>query len=388
MTGFWHAAAMSWRRSTSVAAVGALAASAASGHVLYPLWLTLATQRRADPPPPPVDEWPLLSVIVPAYRESEVITAKVTDVMQNGYPGPLEVIVVADDHETAEVAGRTGARVLSTVERGGKAFAMNRGAEAAAGEILVFTDANAFLDPGSLERLSRWFADPSVGAVAGEKRVSGESESIYWRFESHLKRRESRLGSTIGIVGELAAVRGDVFRPLPAELAVDDMWLALDILEQGARIVYEGSAIAREPVGAAAEVWERRTRVVSGTIDVIARRRNLLGRRHGAVAAQLWGHGLLRITLGPVAHLILILLSVAASGRSRVARGFLAGHLLMAAAVVRQRSGAGLRRPERLLAQVAFLQLVALGGLARYVRGDRPRLWPKPRRDASEASLR
>ena len=379
---------MSRPRVTSGVAVAALATIAVSGHVVYPLWLMAATRRRPEPAPPRPDEWPLLSVIVPAYREAEVIAAKVTDVTGNGYPGALEVIVVADDDETAEVAGRTGVRVLTTTERGGKAFAMNRGAEAASGEVIVFTDANAFLDLGSLERLARWFADPSVGAVAGEKRVGGESESIYWRFESHLKRRENRLGSTIGLVGELAAVRRDRFRPLPAELAVDDMWLALDILEQGARIVYEGSAIAREPVGGVDEVWERRTRVVSGTIDVIARRRALLSRRHGAVAAQLWGHGLLRITFGPVAHVLLILAAVGASGRSRTAQGFLAGHLLTAVAVARQRRGAALTRPERLVAQVAFLQLVALGGLARYLRGDRPRLWPKPARGVSEASLR
>ncbi len=380
----WHPDAVNWRRVSWFVGVAALGTTAVSGHVVYPLILTLASRRRREPSPPTPDVWPRLSVVVPAYREREVVANKVADITANGYPGALEVIVVADDDETAEVASRTGASVLTAEERGGKAVAMNRGAEAATGEIVVFTDANAFLDPGSLERLVRWFADVSVGGAAGDKRILGDSESMYWRFESHLKRGEHRLGSTIGIVGELAAVRRDVFRPLPAELAVDDLWLALDILEQGSRIVYERSAIAREePGGDVGEVWERRTRVVSGTIDVILRRRELLGRTHGALAVQLWLHTLLRITLGPVAHALLLLIALVRSRRSAIARAFVAGHVLAAVALARERGGARLSAPERLVSQVAFLQLVALGGLARYLRGDRPRLWPKPARAAS-----
>jgi hypothetical protein len=179
-------------------------------------------------------------------------------------------------------------------------------------------------------------------------------------------------------VGELAAFRRDRFRPLPAALAVDDLWLALDLLEDGGRIVYEPEAVAREaPSATDGELWERRTRVVSGGLDVCVRRRALLRPAAGLVALELWGHRLLRYTVAPVAHALVLAGAVRRARRSPLAAVFVAGHAVAAAALLRRRRGAALWSLERALAEVAFLQLVALGGLVRYLRGDRPALWPK-----------
>ena len=52
--------------------------------------------------------------MVPAYREAGVIAAKIDDLRANGYPGSLEILVVADgDPETAAAAERAGARALT-----------------------------------------------------------------------------------------------------------------------------------------------------------------------------------------------------------------------------------------------------------------------------------
>jgi cellulose synthase/poly-beta-1,6-N-acetylglucosamine synthase-like glycosyltransferase len=355
-----------------------LLAAAASGHVLYPVAVILASLRRTAPPAPEPARWPAVTVVVPAYKEAALIEEKVADLLGNGYRGELEVLVVADDEPTAAAARATPARVLEPGKRLGKASAINLGVAQARGEIVVLTDANALLDPGSLERLVRWFSLPDVAGVAGDKRVLGGEESLYWRFESALKRAEGRLGTTIGLVGELAAVRRERFRPLPAELTNDDLWLALDLVQSGGRIVYEPTAVAREaPSATPQEAWERRTRVVSGGIDVLVRRRALLGPAGGFVAAQLWGHRLLRYTAAPLAHVLLVARALGRARRSRLARLFLAGHAVAAVAVVRSRRGAPLGRGGRALAEVAFLQLVGLGGLWRYLRGDRPALWPK-----------
>jgi biofilm PGA synthesis N-glycosyltransferase PgaC len=356
---------------------------AASGHVLYPAWLLASTRgSRLAPPRDPAD-WPSVTVIVPAYRESAVIADKVADAEANGYPGALETLVVADDADTARAARTAGARVLAPGRRIGKAAAINAGVAAARGAIVVLSDANARLAPGSLAAMARWFALPDVTGVAGEKKVLGAGESLYWRFESALKRAEARHGTTIGLVGELAAVRRERFRPLPAELAVDDLWLALDLIEDGGRVVYEPAAVAFEdPSETLREVWERRTRVVSGVIDVCVRRRALLAPWRGLVAAELWGHRLLRSTAAPLAHMLLLARAAGRARTSRVARAVVGAHALMAAAIWRQRAGRPLTAAERPLAEVGFLQLVALGGLWRYVRGDRPALWPKADRSA------
>lgn len=365
------------------AALGLAFLAVTSGPLLYPLGLAWSTRRRADPIAPPRVSgcWPSLTVVVPAYREEVVIAAKVDSLLADGYPGPLEVVVVADDAPTAAAARTSQARVLAPGRRLGKSAALNLGVAAADGEVVVLTDANTLLDHGSLARVVRWFADPGVGAVAGEKRVG--TEGHYWRFESWLKRREARLGCTIGLVGELAAVRRSLFLPLPADVAVDDLWLALDVVEQGASIAYEPTAVATEADSPGLrEVWERRTRVVAGTLDVLVRRRHLL-LGHPPVSAQLWGHRLLRISAGPLAHAALLATAAVRAGtgprRHLLSTLFVIGHGVAGLAVVRAGRGR-VSRVEALLGQVALLQATGLGGLARYLRGDRPALWPKPER--------
>ncbi len=319
--------------------------------------------------------------MVPAYLEPNMIGRKLDDLQASGYEGDLQIVVVADDGDTAAAARRPGVEVLEARRRSGKAAALNRGVAAARHPIVVITDANTVLAPGALGAMTRWFSDPSVGAVAGEKQIREGHEGFYWRYEAWLKRHESRRGSTVGLVGELAAFRRDVFRPLPPDVAVDDLWIALDVFETGLRIMYEPSAIAFEDASASwREDWERRTRVVSGAFDVLWRRRAMLNPARSPVAIELWGHRLLRQSAGPVAHGGLLCLALARIKHSSLALAFVLAHLAAVQGLVRAARGERVSPPERIAAQVLSLQVVAFGGMARYVRRDRPALWPKAAR--------
>lgn len=377
---------MGWGRAR-LAGVGALATIAAGGHALYPAVLAGLTLRRSHPQRPTPASWPPLTVVVPAYLEAAVIAAKVADLGANGYPAPLEVMVVADDEPTARSAALAGARVLRSEQRLGKPAAINRAMTWAPTEIVVFTDANTTLRPGSLAALVRWFEDPAVAAVAGEKRVEGGGEALYWRFESWLKRMEFRTGTTVGLVGELYAVRRSAFRPIPHDVPVDDLWIALDVVGDGRRIAYEPEAVATEPGTESWRTdWERRTRNTTLILDALVRRRALLAPRHGVVALQLWGHRMLRSSFGPLAHASLLGLAVAYGRRSRLAAAFVAAHALGAAAAVRTVQGRARSAPERALGQVMFLQAVGVKGVVRYLEGDRTPLWPKLPRPAPAAA--
>ena len=389
---------MTMTRLATRAAVGGLVAAATAGHVLYPAWLAWRTRGGRGRPAQASDRGrsaavPDLTVVVPAYREAGVIAAKVEDLRANGYPGSLEILVVADgDPETADAAQRAGARTLTGPERLGKSQALNRGFAEATTSVVVISDANNRIVPGALAAAVAHFVDPEVGAVAGEKVEDddGGGESIYWRFESWLKQREDRLGTTIGLVGELAAIRAEAWRPIPPDVATDDFWTALDIIEQGYRIAYEPQARAVDPAADTLAVsWERRIRSVSGALHVMARRRRQLLPSAGLVAAELWGHRLVRYTVGPVAHLTLLLMAVTKVRSSPLARTFLVANVVASAGIGVGALGGGPAgegstgaTARRVLTkawvgagQVMFLQGVALGGMVRYARGDRSTMW-------------
>jgi len=402
--------------------VGALVAAASTGHVLYPAWLALASRRRQPTAVSDPEHWPAVTVLVAAYGEAECIGPKVHDVLANGYPGQLDVMVVADaDIETAVRAEQAGATVITADDRLGKAQAINLGFSKVTTPVVVVTDANNVLFPGAIAALVRHLEDPHVGAVAGEKIEAGAGEDLYWRFESWLKQREWRLGTTIGLVGELAAIRTDAWRPIPTDIAIDDLWTALDLSERGYAIAYEPGAKAFEPPEhTMRQQWERRTRNVAGALHVFHRRRAQLGPAGGLVAAEIWGHRLARYTVSPLAHVALLWVAARRARSSRLAKLFLLGHGIglwsmanrAASETASERassttpvnaldgtvsgsapgattstdgglsaSGAVLaRRIANALDQGVFLQAVALGGIVRYLRGDRPTRWTTVRR--------
>ena len=301
------------------------------------------------------------------------------DVQANGYPGPLEVLVVADgDPDTAAAAERAGARVLSGPDRLGKSQALNQGFSESHTPIVVITDANNRLAPGGLSALVRHFDDLSIGAVTGEKtEEDGGGESMYWRFESWLKQRESALGTTIALVGEFTAFRAEAWQPIPRDVAIDDVWAALDLAERGWRIAYEPGARAIDPPASSlADQWERRTRSVANALHVFVCRRHQLGPSGGLVAVEIWGHRLGRYTLGPLAHVLLLGVAVRRLRSSRMARLFLVGHAVGIWGLWRPPpAGRWWRAPIVMASQILFLQGVALGGLLRYFRGGRETAW-------------
>lgn len=226
-----------------------------------------------------------VSLIISAFNEQGVIEEKLRNALQTDYPH-LEIIVVTDGSDDAtpplvEGFADQGVRCLHQTERRGKAAAMNRAATEANGDILLFSDANAFYLPDAVGRISASFADPSVGCVSGKKTVRrktadgswssvGEAEGFYWKYEAAIKRFESAIASTAGVVGEMLAVRRSSWRPIPAGVINDDFYTCLTIQKLGQRVIYEHNAISWElPSQSLADDLKRRQRITAGRFQAL-----------------------------------------------------------------------------------------------------------------------
>src|SRR5690606_2139264 len=141
-------------------------------------------------------EVPTCCVLIAAYNEESFIREKILNTLSLDYPANyLKVIVVADgstDKTTNIVKEYSNVLLLFEESRLGKVHAINRAMQYIDSEIVVFTDANTYLNRSALREICNHYQDSNVGGVAGEKRIfidkhadaSAAGESLYWRYES------------------------------------------------------------------------------------------------------------------------------------------------------------------------------------------------------------
>ncbi len=249
---------------------------------------------------------PTVTLLIPAYNEAAVIAEKLENSLALDYPSTqLDIVIVTDgsNDETMAIVeqyANRGVRLFHQPERRGKIAAVNRVMPLMTSEIIVFSDANGMLDKGTIKALTRNFADPDVGAVAGEKQVSAGGEGLYWRYESFLKTCDSAISSVMGAAGELFAVRRELFAPPEPDSIIEDFVMSMRLVGDGWRVVYEPTAVSREEATSSlAADWQRRTRIAAGGFQSIARLGHLLDLRRGRISWQYISHRVLRWAVTP-----------------------------------------------------------------------------------------
>ncbi|HEY0631069.1 MAG TPA: glycosyltransferase, partial [Thermoleophilaceae bacterium] len=191
-------------------------------HVGYPALLWLLARGRARAQADGVEEnhpSPRVTVVVAAYDEEDVIARKVENVLALDYPRELLQLIVASDGSTdatVERAEAAGADLVIDLPRGGKVRAQDQAVESATGEIVVFSDANALLEPDALRHLvARFEEDPRLGYLCGQVRFTTEDgtnqEGLYWRYEMAIRELESRVGDVTAGNGALYATRRESY---------------------------------------------------------------------------------------------------------------------------------------------------------------------------------
>jgi biofilm PGA synthesis N-glycosyltransferase PgaC len=377
---------MFWLKIALEACAAAALAAVLYHYVGYPLLLRLAAVLgRAPAEPAPLATLPALSVIIPCHNEAEALPGKLDDLRAAEYPADkVEIIVVSDgsDDGTAAVAESAGVRVLAWPERRGKAAALNAGAAAAAGEVFVFTDANARVPPASLGELVAPFADPRVGGVCGEQVITrgAAPERAYWRFESFVKTGEAALGSVVGADGSLYAVKRGLYRDVPeGRLIMDDFFVSLEVPAAGYRLAYAPAAVAyEEALDDGRREFKRKARIMAGSLVALSALNAAIWRR---MPWQLFSHKIMR-WLGPVFLAAAFVAAAAAAALGSVFGAVLLGaQLLFYAAAAVGWIWPGRRAP--LLFRAPYFFVLANAALAYgwlwYFFGPKEAAWEKLR---------
>jgi glycosyltransferase involved in cell wall biosynthesis len=289
-------------------------------HVGYPVLLALLARRERRPPAP--DELPSVSLIVAAHDEEQVIERRVDNALALDYPrGRLELIISSDGSTDATVARAraAGADLVLDLPRGGKIRAQDAAVERARGEIVAFSDANAYWEPDSLRALVAAFGDRDVGYVCGQVRFVDDAganmEGLYWRYEMWVRSLESRLAGVTGGNGAIYAVRKDDYVVVDPRMG-HDLSFPFNMVKRGRRPVYEPRALATEKMVPTIEGEFARKRRMMGHGWLIVLRGGLLSPRgYGPLyALEIFSHRVLRYA-SPFLHLIALGANIALVGQ-------------------------------------------------------------------------
>ncbi|MFC4232080.1 glycosyltransferase family 2 protein [Parasediminibacterium paludis] len=262
---------------------------------------------------------PSLTLIVAAYNEASVIEEKIQNTLQLIYPkDKLQLIFVTDgsiDNTPTVIAQYPEIKLLHKAGRSGKINAVHRAMGEVNTEIVVFTDANTFLNENALLRIAKHYINPKVGAVSGEKRVAIEAnadatagEGFYWKYESALKKWDAELYSVVGAAGELFSVRTDLYVAVEPDTLLDDFMISMKIAMQGYKIAYDADAYAMESSSEnLKEEYKRKVRIASGGIQSIIRTRKLFNPIFMPLLGfQYLSHRVLRWTITPFLMILVV----------------------------------------------------------------------------------
>jgi cellulose synthase/poly-beta-1,6-N-acetylglucosamine synthase-like glycosyltransferase len=307
---------------------------------LYPLLLSAVAKRFARPVRRQAFT-PTVSVILAVHNGAAFLKQKLDSIFALEYPPDLLQVIVVDDGSTddsREIISAYGAPVQYVLgEKAGKAVALNRGINAADGEILVLTDVRQVLEPQSLKLLLENFADPAVGAASAELQIrSGHSTaqeniSAYWKYERWIRLNLSSIDSIFGTTGAFYAIRRELAIPIPENTLLDDMYLPLNAFFKRFRLVVDPRARMFDYPTSLSTEFSRKVRTLAGNYQILQSYPQLLGPQN-RLWFHFWSYKFGRLLL-PFALILASFSSLLAGGRfqvvSLVIQGGIAAAVLM-----------------------------------------------------------
>ncbi len=345
---------------------------------------------------------PTCTLIVAAYNEEAFIEQKIQNTLELIYPdNKLKFIFVTDGSTdaTADIVSKhPQIKHLHSDARMGKMAAVHRAKDAVDTDIIVFTDANTFLNAEAMINICRHYADPKVGAVAGEKRVATTEaadatagEGFYWKYESKLKAWDSELYSVVGAAGELFSVRAKLYEPVPSNAIIDDFMISMLIAKKGYKIVYEPEAYASETASEnVKEEMKRKIRIAAGGLQsIIWLKSLLLPFKLPLLSFQYISHRVLRWTVVPFLMILVLILNIVIVCRGD--SGFIYQLIFLGQIAFYGMSVLGwIMMARQIKVKIFFIpyyfsmmNYAVIRGIFRYLSGNQSAIWEKAKRKQS-----
>jgi len=258
---------------------------------------------------------PIISLIVPAHNEENVIGSTIEEFLKTSYPSDKKEIIVVNDgstDKTAEIIAKYASKIIDSdtgsickvnsayknvilinrkVGGKGKAHVVNDGRKYASGYILFFIDADVRLTADVFRMAVRHFKNENVGAVGGYVSVYSKKGWLnkFIDFESVTAQKVMHLGfDTLGIhyiiPGGCAIFRSeivDVVGGYKNDTLAEDTDITWRIAtETKARIRFDPSivVIADEPTTLLG-LWNQRVRWARGNFSVTLKHKHKIGKR-------------------------------------------------------------------------------------------------------------
>lgn len=271
--------------------------------VIYPIILSILPKNSLKNRDETIES---LSIIIAAYNEEEHIVDCIDSILQSDIDGlNIDILVGSDgsDDRTVEFVRALNNDKVRVFDypRQGKNQTLNQLVKESKYENLLFIDADFRLKEKSIKNLLAKFGKLDVGIIIcpiemqtknGEG--SKEGESIYQKYESHIRRNESEIASCVNSLGSYI-IKKDIFESISSDKYCDDLHSILITIRKGKRVYFdEDNKIYEVRKSNFFEDYSRRKRLVGGGLSTIFAFKDLLAINKGWTAYFLWSHKILR----------------------------------------------------------------------------------------------
>ncbi|MBB1256969.1 glycosyltransferase, partial [Streptomyces sp. OF3] len=227
-----------------------------------------------------------VSVLVPAYNEAKCIVNTVRSLDASDHP--IEIIVIDDGSTdgTADIVESLRMPNVRVVRQAnaGKPAALNNGIRHARYDIVVMMDGDTVFEPCTVRELVQPFADPEVGAVAGNAKVGNRDKLIgAWQHIEYVmgfnldRRLYDVLRCMPTIPGAVGAFRREALHRvggMSEDTLAEDTDITMAMHRDGWRVVYAENARAwTEAPESVQQLWSQRYRWSYGTMQAIWKHR-------------------------------------------------------------------------------------------------------------------